>query len=126
MPELQTNKERRGNGKYDEGEKGIANVDITLTENTGSEKIYTAKTDENGNFKISGFIPGDYTLTYTWGDETYTVQNYKGTIYDKSRDQNNKEWYKQNVDTRLTDALDNYNKKLKKHQKVQDHKLMKK
>lgn len=110
MPELQTNKERRGNGKYDEGEKGIANVDITLTENTGSEKIYTAKTDENGNFKISGFIPGDYTLTYTWGDETYTVQNYKGTIYDKSRDQNNKEWYKQNVDTRLTDALDNYNK----------------
>lgn len=110
MPELQTNKERRGNGKYDQGEKGIANVDITLTENTGSEKIYTAKTDENGNFKISGFIPGDYTLTYTWGDETYTVQNYKGTIYDKSRDQNNKEWYKQNVDTRLTDALDNYNK----------------
>lgn len=110
MPELQTNKERRGNGKYDQGEKGIANVDITLTENTGSEKIYTAKTDENGNFKISGFIPGDYTLTYTWGDETYTVQSYKGTIYDKSRDQNNKEWYKQNVDTRLTDALDNYNK----------------
>ena len=110
MPDLQTNKERKGNGKYDEGEKGIPNVDITLTENTGSEKIYTAKTDENGNFTITGFIPGDYTLTYTWGDETYTVQNYKGTIYDKSRDQNNKEWYKQNVDTRLTDALDNYNK----------------
>lgn len=110
MPELQTNQERKGNGKYDEGEKGIANVDVTLTENTGSEKVYTSKTDENGNFTIAGFIPGDYTLTYTWGDETYTVQNYKGTIYDKSRDQNNKEWYKENVDTRLTDALDNYNK----------------
>lgn len=110
MPELQTNKERRGNGKYDEGEKGIASVEVTLTENTGSEKVYTAKTDENGNFTITGFIPGDYTLTYTWGDETYTVQSYKGTIYDKSRDQNNKEWYKNDVDTRLTDAIDNYNK----------------
>ena len=41
MPELQTNKERRGNGKYDEGEKGIASVEVTLTENTGSEKVYT-------------------------------------------------------------------------------------
>lgn len=110
MPELQTNQERKGNGKYDESEKGIANVEVTLTENTGSEKVYTSKTDENGNFTITGFIPGDYTLTYTWGDETYTVQNYKGTIYDKSRDQNNKSWYKENVDTRLTDALDNYNK----------------
>lgn len=110
MPDLQTNQERKGNGKYDEGEKGIANVDVTLTENTGSEKVYTAKTDENGNFTIAGFIPGDYTLTYTWGDETYTVQTYKGTIYDKSRDQNNKSWYKENVDMRLTDALDNYNK----------------
>ena len=39
------------------------------------------QTDENGEFYISGFIPGDYTLTYTWGDETYTVTNYKGTIY---------------------------------------------
>lgn len=110
MPELQTNKERKGNGKYDEGEKGIANVEVTLTENTEGGKVYTAKTDENGNFTITGFIPGDYTLTYTWGDETYTVQNYKGTIYDKSRDVNNKEWYKQDVDTRLTDAIDNYNK----------------
>ena len=55
-----------------EGEKGIASVEVTLTENTGSEKVYTAKTDENGNFTITGFIPGDYTLTYTWGDETYT------------------------------------------------------
>ncbi len=110
MPDLQTNKERKGNGQYDKGEKGIGNVEITLTENTGSEKVYTGNTDESGNFTITGFIPGDYTLTYTWGDETYTVQNYKGTIYDKSRDQKNKEWYKQDVDKRLTDALDNYNK----------------
>ena len=106
--ELMTGKVRQGNGQYDDGEKGIPGVAITLTENTGSGKVYTATTDENGDFYINNYIPGDYTLTYTWGDKTYTVQNYKGTVYDASRDQNNKQWYKENVDKRLTDALDDY------------------
>ena len=65
--ELMIGKVRQGNGQYDEGEKGIPGVAIKLTENSGSEKEYTATTDENGDFTISGFIPGDYTLTYTWG-----------------------------------------------------------
>ena len=102
---------RQGDGKYLDGEKGIAGVKVTLKEISGSGKIYEATTDENGDFTISGFIPGDYTLTYTWGDETYTVQNYKATIYDKTRyDTNsaNKQWYKTDVDTRWTDAIDNY------------------
>lgn len=106
--ELMTGKVRQGNGQYDDGEKGIPGVAVTLTENTGSGKVYTATTDENGDFYINNYIPGDYTLTYTWGDQTYTVQNYKGTIYDVSRDQSNKQWYKENVDNRLTDALDDY------------------
>lgn len=106
--ELMTGEVRQGSGAYEEGEKGIAGVEVTLEETSGSGKVYTATTDENGDFLISGYIPGDYTLTYTWGDETYTVQNYKGTIYDSSRDQNNKNWYKENVDTRLTDAMDDY------------------
>lgn len=107
--ELMTGEIRQGSGQYEDGEKGIQGVHITLTENTGSGKVYETDTDENGDFYISNFIPGDYTLTYTWGDETYTVQNYKGTVYDASRDQGNKEWYKQDVDVRKTDALDNYN-----------------
>ena len=106
--ELMTGKVRQGNGHYDDGEKGRPGVAVTLTENTGSGKVYTATTDENGDFYINNYIPGDYTLTYTWGDQTYTVQNYKGTIYDVSRDQSNKQWYKENVDKRLTDALDDY------------------
>ena len=107
--ELKTGEIRQGSGQYEDGEKGIQGVHITFTENTGSGKVYETDTDENGDFYISDFIPGDYTLTYTWGDETYTVQNYKGTIYDASRDQANKEWYKQDVDVRKTDAIDNYN-----------------
>ena len=105
---IMTGKVRQGSGIYEEGENQIAGVEVTLTENTGSGKVYTATTDENGDFYISGYIPGDYTLTYTWGDQTYTVQNYKGTVYNQERDQNNKEWYKQDVDTRYTDALDDY------------------
>ena len=105
---IMTGKVRQGSGIYEDGETGIAGVEVTLTENTGSGKVYTATTDENGDFYINGYIPGDYTLTYTWGDQTYTVQNYKGTIYNQERDQNNKEWYKQDVDTRYTDALDDY------------------
>lgn len=111
--ELMTGKVRQGSGAYEEGEKGIEGVDITLTENTGSGKVYTAKTDANGDFFIANYIPGDYTLTYTWGDKTYTVQDYKGTIYDSTRDQNNKNWYKENVETRLSDAMDNYQMRLK-------------
>ena len=106
--ELMTGKIRQGNGKYDNDDKGIKDVKVTLKENTGSGKVYEATTNENGDYTISGFIPGDYTVTYTWGDKTYTVQNYKGTIYDSSRNQNDKEWYKKDVDNRLTDAIDNY------------------
>ena len=109
--ELKVGQVREGDGKYTDGEKGIKDVNITFKENTGSGKTYTATTDENGDFIIKDYIPGDYTLTYTWGDKTYTVQNYKGTIYDKNRyNQNiaNKEWYKNEVETRWTDAVDDY------------------
>ena len=106
--ELMTGQIRQGSGAYEDGEKGIEGVHITLTENTGSGKVYEATTNSDGDFLITDFIPGDYTLTYTWGDSTYTVQNYKATVYDSSRDPNNKNWYKENVDTRLSDALDNY------------------
>lgn len=110
--ELMTGEVRQGDGMYNEGEKGIAGVKVTLAENIENGKVYEATTDDNGDFYISGYIPGDYTLTYTWGDETYTVQNYKGTVYDKNRyDANvtNKEWYKTDVDIRYTDAIDDYN-----------------
>ena len=113
--ELLTGQIRQGSGAYEEGETGISGVEVTLTENTGSGMAYSATTDENGDFYISNFIPGDYTLTYRWGDTTYTVQNYKGTVYNKDRyDTNvaNKEWYKTDVSTRWTDAVDDYDTRL--------------
>ncbi len=108
-----TGKVRQGNGVYDEKEKGIGEVEVTLTEhkeNGEVGEVYTTKTDSNGDFTITDYIPGEYTLTYTWGDTTYTVQDYKATIYDNTRDQNNKNWHKENEDVRKNDAMDNYDK----------------
>ena len=105
--ELQVGQERQGNGVYDDGETVVPNVHITLTENSGTGLVYEANTDENGNFEISSFIPGTYTLTYTWGNETYTVQNYKGTIYNNKDRQNDTHWY-YDEETRNSDAMDNY------------------
>ena len=108
MPNLETNKERKGNGRYDEGEKGIPGVTVTLTEISGNGKVYTTTTDDGGNYDIPALEPGEYKITFTWGDDTYTVQNYKGTIYDPSRNQNDDQWYKTDIETRLSDAIDNY------------------
>ena len=107
---------REGDGKYTDNEKGISGVTVTLTETSGSGKVYTTTTDENGDFYISGYIPGDYTLTYTWGGQTYTidnkqytitVQDYKGTIYKDKDRANNKKWYKI-TEPRYSDAMDDY------------------
>lgn len=110
---LQPGVVRQGDGIYKDDEEGIEGVEVTLTENTENGKVYKTKTDNNGDFLITGFIPGDYTLTYTWGDQTYTVQNYKGTVYKPTerykKYQNDKNWYKQEVNIRYTDAIDNYN-----------------
>lgn len=107
--ELQTGRTRLGDGKFNEtNEPRISDVKVTLHElnNSIPDKEYT--TGEDGNFNFEGYIPGQYTITYTWGDKKYTVQNYKGTIYDLNRNQNDMYWYKDNADIRKTDAIDNY------------------
>ena len=106
--ELKTGEIRQGNGQFDNGENTVSGVKVTLHELNNSIGNIETTTDANGNYEFTGYIPGQYTITYTWGDKDYKVQYYKGTVYDSSRDQNNKEWYKDAVDTRKTDAIDNY------------------
>ena len=109
--ELKTGELRQGDGIFNNGEKTVSGVKVTLHELNNSIGDIEATTDANGNYELTGYIPGQYTITYTWGDKDYKVQYYKGTVYDSSRDQNNKEWYKDAVDTRKTDAIDNYDER---------------
>lgn len=154
---LQTAKIREANGLLDAEDTGIDGVKVKIVEkNTGMEyfigenkykesisgavekfdKYETkatwseedSKTSGGGNFDIAGFIPGDYVVVYTWGEQygTYKVQDYKGTIYNKARYDNIIDgstlkvgkWYRgdgidlNNKETRYTDAIDDYKTRL--------------
>ena len=106
--ELKTGEIRQGNGQFDNGENTVSGVKVTLHELNNSIPDKKVDTKADGSYEFDEYIPGQYIITYTWGDKEYKVQYYKGTVYDTSRDQNNKEWYKDAVDTRKTDAIDNY------------------
>ncbi len=111
--EVHTGVARQGNGYLDEDEKGIENVKVTLVdadgnvaeiynEETGTFEEAITYTDENGEYSLGGFIPGEYHIVYTWGgnidreenDSTYVldngeeqivnVQNYKSTVVNEN------------------------------------------
>ena len=51
-----------------------------LKEINGSTNEYQYKkveTKEDGTYEISDFIPGQYQITYTWGNKEYIVQDLK-------------------------------------------------
>lgn len=103
------NQQRIGNGKFDDGEKTIAGVQVKLVDENGNDvQVYNGKntvtTDENGNFAISGFIPGDYKLEFTWGDQKgdKKVADYKATIYKAPSD-----WFTNNTE-KYSVAMDNW------------------
>ena len=107
---VHTGETRLGNGIFDEGEKGIGEITVQLKEkNLGLEYNYT--TNENGEYIIEGFIPGEYEIRYIWGNETYRIEDYKSTIIDETRANNNASnpyWYK-DYETRYSDAIDDWN-----------------
>ena len=104
--ELRTGEERLGDGEFKEGETTISGVAVKMLKEDGTE-VASATTDENGNFELTGFMPGNYTIVYTWGNETYTVKDYKGTIYKEPSRSDNTKWY-QTTTPRYSDAIDNY------------------
>ena len=112
---LQKDNERIGNGIYDEGESGIGEINVTMTEKTGSNAVYTTKTNDDGTFNLpDGFIPGTYEITYTWGEDKnskYNVKDYKATIWTTDNENEKKNlgqnWYK-STSPRYSDAKDNY------------------
>ena len=101
---------REGDGVYGDGDQGIDGVEILLEETSGSGLSYHATTFDGGGYSFNGFIPGEYKMTFTWGDGNYPIKNYKGTIYlDKER-QYNEYWYMDEA-TRYSDAMDDWGKR---------------
>lgn len=95
-------KTRLGNGEYnqEDNDKKIQNVTVELYEiddqipmevYNGTEwKESTVKSNQNGEYKISGFIPSNnYVVKFTYGDgstDIYNAQDYKSTIDKTSND----------------------------------------
>lgn len=139
-----TNRERLGNGKFDDGEKTISGVQVGLYKEADFEEIKDEdgkiidmqleseakpvgtttyegdnkdSTGKDGTFTIKDFVPGEYRIVYTWGDDKYTVEDYKSTIWTSAnkdeKEKNKKTWYRVNTNTRYSDAKDNYATRLK-------------
>lgn len=111
--ELKTGEIRQGNGAYDSGEKLLEGINVRLQDMDDANHYYDATTNSSGEYKFEGFVPGRYQVIFTWGDNEYKVQYYKGTVYDSNRNQEDEFWYKnQDRNLRISDAIDNYNTRL--------------
>lgn len=121
---------RKGNGQLDREEKGINGVKVELieTKKINNQTIGTIRattyTKNAGNYSFTGFIPGDYIIRYTYGedektamtnkevsagvtygglnDTSYNGQEYQSTTYTKD---SNEYWYS-NTKIRKSDATD--------------------
>ena len=110
---VRENKERLGNGKYDEGEEKISDVTVNLVEKENeNSKIVKSVQTNNGEYTISGFMPSkNYYIEFEWGNDKYSVNDYKGTIrtYERSLNVESSEyWYKNDLTNRWSDAMDNW------------------
>lgn len=89
-------------------------VSVGTTTYEGDNKDSTGK---DGTFTIKDFAPGEYRIVYFWGDGKYTIEDYKSTIWTSDnkneKDGNPNTWYRVNTDKRYSDALDNYDTRLK-------------
>lgn len=113
---LEEDNERLGDGVYAEGENVVNQVKVQLICTNTDVEIKEARTNEDGSYEITDYIPGDYSIKFTYGDyeslvavqannEMYTGQDYKSTIYQEAN-YSDSHWYNNNIDTRTNDAKD--------------------
>lgn len=101
-----TKQTREGNGKIESSEKGINGVIVELVEIKNGEMHVRATTTTNaaGWYGFTGFLPGNYTVRYTYGlddktammktskyykglnDKSYNGQDYQSTKFGKKAD----------------------------------------
>ena len=113
---LKNDNERIGDGAYEDGDNLINQVKVQLICTNGDVEVKEARTNDQGAYEFTDYIPGDYTVKFTYGDyesliavqpnsEMYTGQDYKSTIYQESN-YSDTYWYNNNIDTKINDAKD--------------------
>ena len=113
---LEQDNERLGDGVYAEGENVVNQVKVQLICTNPDVEVKEVRTNEDGSYEITDYIPGDYSIKFTYGDyesliavqqnnEMYTGQDYKSTIYQEAN-YSDSHWYNNNIDTRTNDAKD--------------------
>ena len=139
---LQDN-ERIGDGECQDDEFKVNEVNVELIEigdndddvnnyypsddNVGADGNHisdvSVRTNANGEYTITGYIPGDYILRFTYGDneclvadqantgEMYTGQDFKSTLYTRENyEGENNYWYAE-TSPRSNDATDNQDRR---------------
>ena len=136
---LETDNIRQGNTTFDEGENPVGGVVAELIDAETGEtaRVYDEQNNEwidatcdsttnsQGEYTISGYIPGRYKIKYTWGDGTFkivdgeeipyenVVEDYKATNLDQATheaEENNDKFFKDanESDVKRSHALDDY------------------
>lgn len=118
------NNERIGDGQYTSGENIVNKVKVELlcqnNEDVDTLNKVETRSNQDGSYTLSGYIPGDYLIKFTYGDyeclvnpqknnQMYTGQDYKSTIY---TEENYKDvhWYA-NTSPRNNDAKDDWSRR---------------
>ena len=168
--DVTSNAEIVGNGEYDEGENKVSGATVELIDsNTNSTaKLYTINTSltpgsagyyvesdaifttgTDGTYALTGIIPGDYYIRYTYGDGTQIIEaggntnvavgEYKSTIVsnevikqalEDDTNSNKDSWYKEIAGENYSVAVDNldireeYNEKVLNNESLDDNKTI--
>ena len=119
---LENDNERIGDGVYSDGENLVNQVRVQLICTNPDVEVKEARTNTDGSYEFTDYIPGDYSVKFIYGDyeslkavqpenKMYTGQDFKNTLYTEGN-YTDVYWYNNNVDTRNNDAKDNYDRRL--------------
>ena len=139
---LKDDNERIGNGNLDTEDAKVNQVQVEMIEigenkddvndyypsndnigvDGGHLSDIVVRTNDRGEYTITGYIPGDYILRFTYGDEDclkadqdtgemYTGQDYKSTLYfEENYEGEDNYWYAETT-PRTNDATDNQSRR---------------
>lgn len=145
---LNSEKERKGNGQYNEGENIVENAEVRIVMNGNNQTAKLYNLDDSGNVDVKdaknttgadgisrfvGLVPGEYYMQYRYGyfdgkqtkigNINVTTESYKSTIIThniKEKMERDKYWYKEEDSLNLSSAVDNYKKREKINRELSD------